>query len=289
MADNSSNNVTLSGDLLNVTTDTYNYVNNMLVNPIVLIIIIVIFVIYLIFFMNLGNSSTNTNTYNESNTSGEFNFIGILLIGVFLALLLINGFQYFFGTDIVATIKNVFTNEPEVDITVNLPTTQDDTTVPEIQIRKQVFNIPGNNYNYENAKALCKAYDARLASYKEVEHAYNEGGEWCSYGWSDGQMALFPTQQSTFDQLQTIEGHKNDCGRPGVNGGYMANPELKFGVNCYGYKPKMTPEEEELMTTQPKYPVTKKDIEMELRVDYWKRRLSEILVAPFNNSTWSKL
>jgi len=289
MADNSSNNVTLSGDLLNVTTDTYNYVNNMLVNPIVLIIIIVIFVIYIIFFMNLGNSSTNTNTYNESNTSGEFNFIGILLIGVFLALLLINGFQYFFGTDIVATIKNVFTNEPEVDITVNLPTTQDDTTVPEIQIQKQVFNIPGNNYNYENAKALCKAYDARLATYKEVENSYNDGGEWCSYGWTDGQMALFPTQPSTFDQLQTIEGHQNDCGRPGVNGGYMANPELKFGVNCYGYKPKMTPEEEELMATQPKYPVTKKDIEMELRVDYWKRRLSEILVAPFNNSTWSKL
>jgi heme/copper-type cytochrome/quinol oxidase subunit 2 len=289
MADNSSNNVTLSGDLLNVTTDTYNYVNNMLVNPIVLIIIIVIFVIYIIFFMNLGNSSTNTNAYNEGNTAGEFNFIGILLIGVFLALLLINGFQYFFGTDIVATIKNVFTNEPEVDITVNLPTTQDDTTVPEIQIQKQVFNIPGNNYNYENAKALCKAYDARLATYKEVENSYNDGGEWCSYGWTDGQMALFPTQPSTFDQLQTIEGHQNDCGRPGVNGGYMANPELKFGVNCYGYKPKMTPEEEELMATQPKYPVTKKDIEMELRVDYWKRRLSEILVAPFNNSTWSKL
>ena len=286
MSNNSSNNVTISGDLTNVTTDTYNYINDMLINPVVLIIIFVIFIIYVIFFMNLGNS--NTNTYNGNNT-GEFNFISILLIGVFIVLVVINGFQYFFGMDVVASIKNVFTNEPEIDIIVNTPTTEDETTVPELHIQKQVFNIPGNYYNYENEKALCKAYDARLANYKEVENAYNNGGEWCSYGWSDGQMALFPTQPSTFEELQQIEGHKNDCGRPGVNGGYMANPELKFGVNCYGYKPKMTPEEEELMATQPKYPVTKKDIEMELRVDYWKRRLSEILVSPFNHTTWSKL
>ena len=286
MSNNSSNNVTISGDLTNVTTDTYNYINDMLINPVVLIIIFVIFIIYVIFFMNLGNS--NRDTYNGNNAS-EFNFISILLIGVFIVLVFINGFQYFFGMDVVASIKNVFTNEPEIDIIVNTPTTHEETTVPELHVQKQVFNIPGNYYNYENAKALCKAYDARLANYKEVENAYNNGGEWCSYGWSDGQMALFPTQPSTFEELQKIEGHKNDCGRPGVNGGYMANPELKFGVNCYGYKPKMTPEEEELMATQPKYPVTKKDIEMELRVEYWKRRLSEILVSPFNHTTWSKL
>ena len=28
------------------------------------------------------------------------------------------------------------------------------------------------------------------------------------------------------------------CGNPGINGGYFANPDLKFGVNCYGIKPK---------------------------------------------------
>ena len=29
----------------------------------------------------------------------------------------------------------------------------------------------------------------------------------------------------------------NNCGRPGVNGGYFDNPNIKFGVNCYGQKP----------------------------------------------------
>ena len=29
---------------------------------------------------------------------------------------------------------------------------------------------------------------------------------------------------------------KNSCGKPGVNGSKF-NPNFKFGVNCYGYKP----------------------------------------------------
>ena len=69
----------------------------------------------------------------------------------------------------------------------------------------------------------------------------------------------------------------------------MANPALKFGVNCYGYKPQMTPEEEDLMQTVPHYPQTKKDIMMEQRVDYWKNKLTEILVSPFNYNNWSKV
>jgi hypothetical protein len=156
-------------------------------------------------------------------------------------------------------------------------------------LRPQVYNIPGNDYVYQDAKALCSAYGSRLATYAEVEDAYKNGGEWCNYGWSDGQMALFPTQQKTFDNLQKIEGHKNDCGRPGVNGGYMVNPALKFGVNCYGYKPRMTPTEGELMATEPLYPKTEKDILMEKRVNYWKDKLSEILVSPFNSSSWSRI
>jgi hypothetical protein len=213
-----------------------------------------------------------------------------MVAAIFIILVIINGLQYFFGVDIVASLKNILTGNPEVDITVD--TSRLDAAkpvVPEIMLRPQVFNIPENSYVYADAKALCTAYGSRLATYKEVEDAYNKGGEWCNYGWSDGQMALFPTQQSTYDELQKIEGHENDCGRPGVNGGYMKNPALKFGVNCYGYKPRMTPEEEDLMATQPIYPKTEKDIAMENRVEYWKDKLTEVLVSPFNHDTWSKL
>ena len=43
-------------------------------------------------------------------------------------------------------------------------------------------------------------------------------------------MALFPTQYEHWEHLQKIKGHENDCGRPGVNGGYIDNPnKIKIG------------------------------------------------------------
>jgi hypothetical protein len=98
-------------------------------------------------------------------------------------------------------------------------------------------------------------------------------------------MALFPTQQQTFDNLQKIKGHEHDCGRPGINGGYIANPKIKFGVNCYGNKPKITQEEEELMKKSTPYPESTQDIIFQKRVDFWKNKVDEILVSPFNNDS----
>ena len=289
MTDSSDSTNTVNMGLGSIANDTYDYINNLLSNPTVIIILVVVLIIYIIMFMSLGGSestvpSSDTVTNNSSNT------ITIILVAFFIILIIINGLQYFFGVDIVAKLKNILTGNPEVDIIVDTSRVQAaNAPVPEILLKKQVFNIPGNEYVYPDAKALCSAYGARLATYTEIENSYNDGGEWCNYGWSDGQMALFPTQQKTFDELQKIQGHENDCGRPGVNGGYMANPAIKFGVNCFGYKPRMNSDEEELMANEPIYPKTLKDIAMENRVNYWKDKLSEILVSPFNNNTWSKL
>jgi preprotein translocase subunit SecG len=294
---------TISTGLGNVATDTYDYMNNILTNPTVITILVVVIVIYIIIFVFLGEKSSSTGSESSSSLFGSSEttsstgisnssskMITIILVAVFIILIILNGLQYFFGIDIIAKLKNLLSGKPEVDITVD--TTRVEAAkapVPEILLRPQVFNIPGNNYVYPDAKALCSAYGARLATYKEVEDAYNEGAEWCNYGWSDGQMALYPTQQKTWDELQKIEGHENDCGRPGINGGFMDNPALKFGVNCFGYKPRITNTEEDLMATEPLYPKTEKDIAMEHRVDYWKSKLSEILVSPFNHNTWSRL
>jgi hypothetical protein len=102
-------------------------------------------------------------------------------------------------------------------------------------------------------------------------------------------MALFPTQAETYKNLQKIPGHEHDCGRPGVNGGYIANPNVRFGVNCFGYKPEMTAVEEELMENTTPYPLTEKDIMMEKKVEYWKKKLPDILVSPFNYNNWTKI
>jgi len=237
-------------------------------------------------------SSSGTNNYS-STSSFITNFLTYIILVIFIILLLINGIQYYFGVDIVTKIKDLFHKKTDEDKDIK----KDDQTggkkiFPRVKkpvIKEEVFNIPGNYFNYDDAKSLCQAQGARLATYSEVEDAYNSGAEWCNYGWSEGQMALFPTQQTTYDGLQKIKGHENDCGRPGVNGGYMANPEIQYGVNCYGYKPKMTKEEEELMNTSTPYPKTEKDLEMERRVNYWKTKLDEILVSPFNYTSWSRV
>jgi hypothetical protein len=278
--------------------NTYNYMNTLAMDPMIFMIIVVVFVIYLIFFGILGennvgsSSTTSTSSGTTSSVGSTSNVLTIIIIAILVILVLINVLQYFFGIDVVAKLSNLFEPDARLDVKViqnDSPPSTSPSVVPEIKIREQVFNIPGNYYGYEDAKSLCSAYGARLANYNEVEDSYKNGGEWCNYGWSDGQMALFPTQQSTFDGLQKIPGHENDCGRPGINGGYIANPQVKFGVNCFGYKPKMTKEEEELMQNSSPYPKTEKDLAMEARVEYWKKRLNEILVSPFNYKNWSRI
>lgn len=275
-------------EVVNTTTTTdpvnmYNNLNNFILNPMVFIIIILTVVSYYAFSSSLGND--NLGTSEESKGGGIF---VVIIIIILVILILVNALQYFFSINVTAYIQGLFTPTTTVDIVVDQSTYQP-TPVPEIKFKKQVFNIPGNYYTYDNAKALCTAYGAELASYDQIEKAYNNGAEWCNYGWSDNQLALFPTQKKTYDTLQTIPGHENDCGRTGVNGGYIANPNVKFGVNCYGYKPKITSDEEELMKTSSPYPETPQDIAFQKKVDLMKTKLDEILVSPFNNNTWGEI
>jgi hypothetical protein len=139
-------------------------------------------------------------------------------------LLILNFFKHILGISLLDNIFPSAKSESEEE-----PETK---TAPD-----EVFNVSNNLYTYDDAKSVCSSYGARLANYDEIEEAYNKGAEWCNYGWSDGQMAFFPTQKDTWSVLQRNKARANDCGRPGVNGGYMANPHIKFGVNCYGKKP----------------------------------------------------
>jgi len=271
----------------------YNYVNNFVLNPVVFIVLLLIIIGYLVIFNSLGNNNVNGEINLGSSSNYGQGYLGVLIVVILIFLILINGFQYFFSINATAYLKNLFTEKPEIDIVIDTPDQEDETPdllqIPEINFRKQVFNIPGNHYNYTDAKAICNAYDADLATYQQIESSYKNGGEWCNYGWSDGQMALFPTQQKTFDNLQKIKGHEHDCGRPGVNGGYIANPQVKFGVNCYGRKPKIRPDEEELMRISTPYPKTMQEIEFQKKVDYWKNKIKEIEVSPFNYDMWGEV
>jgi hypothetical protein len=277
---------TTSTDPINM----YNYMNSFIMNPLVLIIIIVVLVAYYAFSSHNGANNVGINFPNNLGIISESNgkVFGIIIAIILVLLILFHALQYFFSINVSAYVQGLFTENPKIDIVIDQSKYEPEPApVPEIRFKKQVFNIPGNYYKYENAKALCKAYGSELATYDQIEKAYNNGAEWCNYGWSANQLALFPTQKKTYHNLQKIKGHENDCGRAGINGGYIANPNIKFGVNCYGHKPKITHEEEELMKNTTPYPETLEDIAFQKRVDVLKNNLEQIVVSPFNYNIWS--
>ena len=154
----------------------------------------------------------------------------------------------------------------------------------------EVFNISNNIYTYDDAQSVCAAYSSKLATYDQIENAYLNGGEWCNYGWSSDQMAYFPTQKATWNKLQKDGKHKNDCGRPGVNGGYMANPKLKFGVNCYGKKPPPSADDLARLTAKQNVvrPKTEEDLALEKKIKYWKDNADKLLkINSYNTKSWS--
>lgn len=155
--------------------------------------------------------------------------------------------------------------------------------VPDSLEKKEVFFISGNDYTYDDAPAVCAAYEADLATYDQVSDAYSAGAEWCGYGWTQGGMALFPTQSATWELLQqeADDTKRTSCGRPGVNGGYF-NPSNKFGVNCYGIKPRNK-------NTKFPLPVPGTDTNaFNQMVDKYKSMLSRMSVSAFNRMGWSE-
>jgi hypothetical protein len=197
-----------------------------------------------------------------------------------------------FVTPITTTsITTNITNLP-VDIHPNTSA-----NIAQNDSKKEVFNIAGNKFTYEDAPVVCASYGAELANYEQIEEAYENGAEWCNYGWSAEQMAFFPTQKETWKKLQKNPATAHRCGRPGVNGGYMPDANITFGVNCYGVKPPMTTNDQMAMQqntqllsqpTQPT-PLTPEEVAFNQKLQYWKENAAQILtINGFNENKWSE-
>jgi len=151
----------------------------------------------------------------------------------------------------------------------------------------EVFNVSRNIYTYGDASAVCTALGAELATYEQVKSAYDDGADWCNYGWVKGQMAVYPTQQKTWKKLQKgSPEYRNACGNPGINGGYFDNAELRFGVNCFGKRPPKNATDE-LLESQVALPPSAEEIEYNKKVQKFRDQLNTISVLPFNRSQWS--
>lgn len=206
-------------------------------------------------------------------TSGIFGFIVVVCIAlvVYFLLNMFGQFNVSFGS------KGL-----EIDFHENSPAGHEEKKDVHAHI-KEVFHISDNLYTYDEAPAVCAAYGADLASRDQIQEAFSLGAEWCSYGWSAGGTALYPTQESTWSALQSEpqETKRTACGLPGVNGGYF-DPKLKFGVNCYGVKPK----NQGLKFPQPL--PSENPQQFNKMVDKFKRMLNSIKVSGFNRDIWSE-
>ncbi len=203
----------------------YNSMNSTIANanPLVLIALTVIVLFYFILFSYLGY---NPVAQRQEQSPG-MKLIELIMWGLLIFLVLINGIQYFFELDIRTAINNIFKGKPEVDITVAPEKRFIEKTGNKLSdgLKKvgeevendlglgnfrqggggsglggEVFNVSRNNYTYDEAKAMCKAYGAKLATYNQIEDAYKSGAEWCNYGWSADQMAFYPTQKKNLEE-----------------------------------------------------------------------------------------
>jgi len=149
----------------------------------------------------------------------------------------------------------------------------------------QVYNISANRYTYYDAEPLCKAMGAELATYDQVKEAWSKGADWCNYGWVKGQMAVYPTSAETYKKLQ--QGSAEDsasCGRAGLNGGYFDNPEMRFGVTCYGPKPaKDNHDETHVSQGAPQSPDA---VAFNRKVAKFKAEVDSVPILPFSGNKW---
>lgn len=147
---------------------------------------------------------------------------------------------------------------------------------------KQVFHIADNLFTYDDADAVCRAYGAELATYDQMVDAYKKGANWCSYGWTKEQMALYPIQYSYWQKLQDSDTEEAAaCGIPGINGGFFENPNMQFGVNCYGAK--RGPRKDEKVKD---IYVSDKERDIRAKVAAFQKQLGKFKLLPFNEDKW---
>jgi len=263
---------------------------------------------------NMDMPSPPKNTIPAKNSGMSLNMSSVtwaMPLGIFITLFIL--FVVLFSTftneiktgyeNLANAIRSAFgsaTAPPPITVTMTpttgghmpeqeMPMTTQNMVEKLLPIRSspEVFNVSKNDFNYYDAEPLCKALGAELATYDQVKEAYGKGADWCNYGWVKGQVAIYPTQKATYDDLQKgDEDERNACGKPGVNGGYFDNPDMKFGVNCYGPKPSQSGHDEAELMKQGRIPTTTASLKTEQKMRQFQKQADQFGILPFNEGKW---
>jgi hypothetical protein len=165
---------------------------------------------------------------------------------------------------------------------------------PKAKDPKEVFYIY-SKFNYLEAQEICKSYNGSLATLKQLEEAYSNGANWCNWGWLNDGTIGYPVQEKYWLDMEGR--HKGHCGpTAGINKVNNIDPLQRYGVNCYGIKPKKTKKDKELDS------VLGNDSEESLNAQIQKCKVSkqkakkqkwlvkqkkDIRILDFNDSKWS--
>jgi len=146
----------------------------------------------------------------------------------------------------------------------------------------QVYNIRENIYTLDDAPGVCGALGSDVATINQLIDAHKTGADWCNVGWTKDGLAAYPIQYSTWKILQDNEPNKrNICGAPGIN---LArnDPNLLYGVNCYGIKPEPKGNEKVKQVL-----LSDKQIAINAKIAQFQKNINAIGVVPFNANSWS--
>ena len=241
---------------------------------------------------------------NYPQLSGEPNFVLIGVSAVFGLLVIIMVYYIFISKksnnqsqnySTMATMSNLMLNpnlqsssptknNSPVSINNNyasIPTSAPVATLSN-PILNQVYNIRENIYTLDDAPGVCGALGSDVATINQLIDAHKTGADWCNVGWTKDGLAAYPIQYSTWKNLQDNNpGSRDICGTPGIN--LVRNdPNLLYGVNCYGIKPEPKGNEKVKQAI-----LSDKQRDLEAKIAQFQKNVNAIGVAPFNVNKWS--
>ena len=91
---------------------------------VLLLAFVVISILYYVLFSSLGKGSSGSGSSGTPGSpgagaggeTGGKRTLEVILWSIFLILIIINGFQYFFNVNFTASIKDIFTDKPKIDL-----------------------------------------------------------------------------------------------------------------------------------------------------------------------------
>jgi len=147
------------------------------------------------------------------------------------------------------------------------------------QPKKEVYLVSNNIFSKSEVPKVCQGlFNGTVATKDQLNESYNNGANWCNYGWDNDGQAYYPLQDDT---------NNSSCeGTKGLNGGKMPSDDIKLGALCYGVKPE-DGKYSNLTKINQDSSFSEGDL---LMLENYRKKLANggIKIAPFNNKSWNR-